>query len=58
MAAVEPHQPGYRANSDAAAAPVGRLTQRQALIVGHGPQRLTGAPLGVSDESIAFATRD
>jgi hypothetical protein len=55
MAAVESHQSGYRANSDAAPAPVGRLTQGQSLVVGHCPQRLTGAPLGVSDESIAFA---
>ena len=57
VAAVESHQPGYRANSDAAAAPVGRLTQGQSLLVGHCPQRLPGASLGVSDESIPFAKR-
>ena len=39
MTAVEPHQPGYLSHSDAAAAPVDRLPQRQALIVSHRPQR-------------------
>jgi hypothetical protein len=40
LAAVEPPQPGYLTDCDAAAAPVDRLTHRQALVVGHGPQHL------------------
>jgi hypothetical protein len=49
MAAAEPQQPGYLSDSDAAAAPVDRLAQRQTLVVGHRPQRLPSAPLSVPD---------
>jgi hypothetical protein len=54
MTAVEPQQPGYLSHSDAAAAPVDRVPQRQTLIVSHCPQRLPSAPLSVPDQSIAF----
>jgi hypothetical protein len=57
MTAVEPQQPGYLSQSDAAAAPVDCFPQRQTLIVVHHPQRLRSAPLGVSDEGIAFTER-
>jgi len=57
MIAVEPQQPGYLSHSEAAAAPVDRLPQRQTLLVGHRPQGLPGAPLSVPDESIAFTER-
>jgi hypothetical protein len=54
MTAVEPQQPGYLSHSDAAAAPVDRLPDRQTLIVSHRPQRLPSAPLSVPDQSIAL----
>jgi hypothetical protein len=57
MTAVEPQQPGYLSQSDAAASPVDCLPYRQTLIVGHHPQRLRSALLSVSDESIAFTER-
>ena len=50
----EAAQPGYLSHSDAAAAPVGRVTDRQSLIVGHCPQCLPGAPLRVADRPVAF----
>jgi hypothetical protein len=56
MKTVEPQQPGYLSHGEAPAAPVDRLTGRQALL-GHRPQSLPGAPLGVPDESIAFTER-
>jgi hypothetical protein len=57
MKTVEPQQPGYLPHSEAVAAPMDRLTQRKALVVGHRPQSLPSAPLRVPDESIAFAER-
>jgi hypothetical protein len=54
MSVVEPQQPGYLAHSDAAAAPVDRLAQRQTLIVSHRPQRLPGPLFSIPDQSIAF----
>jgi hypothetical protein len=57
MTAVEPQQPGYLSHSDAAAAPVDRLPQRQTLIVSHRPHRLRSAPLSVPNQSIAFTQR-
>jgi hypothetical protein len=57
MKTVEPQQPGYLLHSEAVAAPMDRLTQRKALVVGHRPQSLPSAPLRVPDESIAFAER-
>jgi len=57
MTAVEAQQPGYLSHSDAAAAPVDRLPQRQTLIVSHCPHRLRSAPLSVPNQSIAFTQR-
>jgi hypothetical protein len=57
MTAVGPQQPGYLSHTDAAAAPIDRLTQRQTFLLGHRPQRLPSAPLSVPDESIAFTKR-
>ena len=50
-------QPGHFPRSDAAAAPVDHVTQRQTLVVSHRPQRLPSAPLSVPDQSIAFSKR-
>jgi hypothetical protein len=57
MTAVGPQQPGYLSHTDAAAAPINRLTQRQTFLLGHRPQRLPSAPVSVPDESIAFTKR-
>jgi hypothetical protein len=57
MTAVGPQHPGYLSHTDAAAAPIDRLTQRQPFLLGHRPQRLPSAPLSVPDESIAFTER-
>jgi hypothetical protein len=57
MKAVEPRQPGHLSHREAAATPIGRLTQRQALLVGHRPQSLPSPPLSVPDESVAFTER-
>ena len=43
MKTVEPQQPGYLPHSEAVAAPMDRLTQRKALVVGHRPQSLPSA---------------
>jgi len=47
--AVESQQPGYLSHSDAAAAPLDRLAQRKTFVIGHRPQRLPSAPLGILD---------
>ena len=57
VTAVEPQQPGYLSHRRAAAAPLGHISQRQTLILGHGSQRLPSAALSVPDESIAFTQR-
>jgi hypothetical protein len=57
MKAIEPQQPGYLSHSETTTAPVDRLAQRKALVVGHRPQGLLSALLSVPDESIAFSKR-
>jgi hypothetical protein len=54
---AKPPQPGYLTHRYAAAAPVDRFPQRQALVVSHRPQRLPSAPLSVPNQSITFTKR-
>jgi hypothetical protein len=49
--AVELQQPAYLSHSDAAAALVDRLPQRQTVIVSHRPQRLPSGLLSVPGQS-------
>jgi hypothetical protein len=57
LTAVEPPQPGYLTQCEAVTTPCDRLAHRQALVVGHRPQRFSGAPLSVLDRTVAFTER-
>jgi hypothetical protein len=52
LTAVEPPQPGYLTQCEAVTTPCDRLAHRQALVVGHRPQRFSGAPLSVLDRTV------
>jgi hypothetical protein len=54
MIAVEPQQPDYLSHREAAAAPFGRFTQRETVVVGHRFERVPSAESSVPDASIAF----
>jgi len=57
LTAVKPPQPGYLTQCEAVTTPFDRLAHRQALVVGHRSQRVSGAPLSVLDRTVAFTER-